>query len=343
MKLIKTSDNIVRWTKDNLYINEIPDDFLLDIPVRMKEYVESQNLTIDIPPRFWLTKSRNSLADYEEQLKTLRPHLFDMLINYILKEVVKSQLRIPMLPEDYFGLDLYERRQTESSRIAQRYSNGLQLTDSEIDYLKDKAHMAEFLVQIPFEWNGNTLSLLEMKRRRNEQNMRKMMNIQWWLFGRQFWYYADIANELNTNLDRAEREDRKSIQVAEKLWIEKESVDMFVEFMNVRYKQITQQQFSWKVFDLQFSYRPSGESGMAFYKISWDNVVMSLNVDHIKEWIIGYNEEVVLMKIDKTITHELNHMLESPDKRWSHEKDLEHNDSFEKMQRALLTAFTRLS
>lgn len=343
MKLIKTSDNIVRWTKDNLYINEIPDDFLLDIPVRMKEYVESQNLTIDIPPRFWLTKSRNSLADYEEQLKTLRPHLFDMLINYILKEVVKSQLRIPMLPEDYFGLDLYERRQTESSRIAQRYSNGLQLTDSEIDYLKDKAHMAEFLVQIPFEWNGNTLSLLEMKRRRNEQNMRKMMNIQWWLFGRQFWYYADIANKLNTNLDRAEREDRKSIQVAEKLWIEKESVDMFVEFMNVRYKQITQQQFSWKVFDLQFSYRPSGESGMAFYKISWDNVVMSLNVDHIKEWIIGYNEEVVLMKIDKTITHELNHMLESPDKRWSHEKDLEHNDSFEKMQRALLTAFTRLS
>ncbi len=183
MKLIKTSDNIVRWTKDNLYINEIPDDFLLDIPARMKEYVESQNLTIDIPPRFWLTKSRNAMADYDEQLQTLRPHLFDMLINYILKEVVKSQLRIPMLPEDYFGLDLYERRQTESSRIAQRYSNGLQLTDSEIDYLKDKAHMAEFLVQIPFEWNGNTLSLLEMKRRRNDDNIRNMMNMQWWLFG----------------------------------------------------------------------------------------------------------------------------------------------------------------
>ncbi len=364
MKLQKNKDNIPRWTKTDLFMNETPERFFDDLPARMTDFVLSQNLSINIPTWFWHLKSWNWRTPEDENYQSLRPYLFDMFIKYILKEVVKSKIRIPMLPEDYFGLDIYEWRQTESSRIAQRYINWSQLHDSEITHLKDKAHMAEFLVQIPFERNWHTLSLLDMKRRRKDEEMRSEMNLQWWLFGRQFWAYADMSDWLQRNMEMVERLVQSLEQTAELLWISVERVEGFLHFVeeDPGFKETLQKVFknqNIESYEHSFYLRQWWESRAALYGIGWGKAYITWNLklewqrnvwSHLMKRINAIEadpkDEELIREMKETISHEFVHEVEvltlNKPKRWTHEKDLEHDESFEKLQRDMLTTWTRL-
>jgi hypothetical protein len=55
-----------------------------------------------------LTKTRNAITDFEKNLEILKPHIFHLITCHIVKEYLSGNIRLPMMPLDYYGLDLYE-------------------------------------------------------------------------------------------------------------------------------------------------------------------------------------------------------------------------------------------
>jgi hypothetical protein len=110
LRIFKSSDNIERFTKDNLWISEIKDELLSDFPDWIIQYCRDQRLSIDIPAGIPLIGSRNSLENKQYYLGILKPYIYRMIIEIILHDHITGALRIPMMPEDYLSYLRYEQR-----------------------------------------------------------------------------------------------------------------------------------------------------------------------------------------------------------------------------------------
>ncbi|USN59083.1 MAG: hypothetical protein H6767_03210 [Candidatus Peribacteria bacterium] len=165
--MIRTKDRIERYTKDNLWISGIKDDLLADLPTWMVEIFKEERLTIDIPQWVPLTGSRNSMVNRRYYVELLKPYLYKQVIDFILQSYVHRSVRIPMLPADYYGLERYDfRHSSQILSLAEKYNhsgNKIDFSAEEIDLLKDKENMVQFLVLVNFQRDGETTNLISIK------------------------------------------------------------------------------------------------------------------------------------------------------------------------------------
>ena len=85
LKLIKIKNKKERLTKDNLFMSEIPDDFLEHLPDFIIKHIRTSKLSLDIPALIEPTKSRNSMANSDKDLKILKPYIFTIISKFIVK------------------------------------------------------------------------------------------------------------------------------------------------------------------------------------------------------------------------------------------------------------------
>lgn len=343
IKIFETSDKIERKTKNNLFVRDLPDDYLDDLPDWMSKFIKSRNISIEIPAGMQLTKTRNSLAQREKNLPILKPYLFKAFVGLLLKSFVNRNtgIKIPMLPEDYLSLkDEYFNYSRQITKIADKYNSGKVLNEDEIEILKnDSERMAQFLIQANFEYKWKTTNLREMKqdilsKNRIESNSDTFNEMQDQSFLR--------SDSLNRWMEDVPRDYNPSIEeMSEKLWVSIDQIKKFNDFMENNFLNLASNLYWWKFINGYYQ-RDWWENRAAMYrKIGW-NIYMYWNIDYIKNWILDFENPETQEKIIETTTHEIVHLLENRDKLGSHEKDLEHDKSFERIQRNLLTTMQRI-
>lgn len=340
LKLYASSDKQEKLTSNNLYLNKLPDIFFSILPEWIIKYIRSQNLTIDLPNMIPLTKTRNSINWLNKYFEIMKPYLYRIFVRYILKEYIQWKIMIPMLPEDYYGFELYDQRYyTKIIDIANRFNWEWILDDKDIEFLKDKANMAEFLTIVEFTSNWKKISLLLLKKEFEEG--KKQLT---WLAQQNYIHSKWMANSINKLMEFADR-PRLSIQeVSQELDIWEENIEKFISFMDNEFKLLVNKLFWCDVINW-FYKREWWENRLADYWYFNGSIYMNWNVSNrafLQTWINKFNEFVVYEDIVWDMTHELTHIKEWKNEWGSHQKDLEHSSSFEKIQRDILRDFLRI-
>jgi len=339
LRISETKDRIERLTKDNLYISEIPQELLSDFPDWIIDIIRKRNITIDLPSKIPLTKSRNSITGFEENHAILRPYIYRGILQYVLHSYVNCGEIIPMLPEDYHSLDEYEgRRSYKITSCAKNINNSKSLSLKNANHLKDKAYMAELLTIIEFEHHGETLTLQKIKadiiqkKKVHSFESSRMMNV------------LATAHSFVEKASRAGR--RKMISdknAANILGVSLDRVQAFGQAISKGFFQIGKSTLGTDRIKNSF-YERKGYSGLdraMFNGIRNNTFWVNWNVGHFDS-IASFDKKARDWEsIIKTITHELTHGEERYDEFGSHQKDLEHDKSFERRQRKTLTKFIR--
>ena len=343
IKIFETSDKIERKTKNNLYIRDLPDDYLDDLPDWMSKFIKSRNISIEVPAWMELTKTRNSLAQREKNLPILKPYLFKGFVGMLLKSFVdrNTWVKIPMLPEDYLSLeDKHLNYSRQINRIADKYNSWQALNDDEIEILKnDSERMAQFLIQANFEYEWKITNLREMKQKILAKNRIQSNSSIFNEMQDQSFFTSDSINRWMENVER--NYNIKPEKISEKLWVSVEQIKNFNNFMENNFSELTGNLYWWKFINSYYERDWWENSAAKYKKIGW-NIYMYWNIDHIGNWIKNFWDPETQEKIIEITTHEIVHLLENKDKLWSHEKNLEHDKSFELIQRNLLTTMQRI-
>ncbi|MCP4524181.1 MAG: hypothetical protein GY828_08235, partial [Candidatus Gracilibacteria bacterium] len=165
-------NNIERITKNGLYVSEIKDIYLDMFPQWIIDIVKENRLTIDLPSSIDLVSSRNQIADENDLIK-LKPYIFKLVTKFIVNLALDGKIKIPMLPEDYFGMDYYEKtieRFHDIIHFSKSMNNGGVINIGQMsELLKNKSNMALFLLMIEQEKKGEKVSLQILKKRRYDK------------------------------------------------------------------------------------------------------------------------------------------------------------------------------
>lgn len=334
LKLFKNNDGISRLSKDGLFISEIKDELLSNLPDWIQNKFHNENLSIDIPRDVPLVWSRNSLRNKDYYIELLQPYLFKQVIQYILESYVQRDTIIPELPHDYLWMEKYDV--THSSRVlwlSSRFNSNskFDINKNEISYLKNKKIMAEFLVLCNFQHDGMETSLRNIKNDLLEKSALRNSHSFWWNF------QSIAATSLDHNQIEKKagstRYDLTHKDVLDETSIELGGLQDFEGFIknNKWIQHLIETFFGWN-FEMTYSYREwviadsysKGEYGMSF----------CINSGVFLDYVRSYNNPIIFEELLKTITHEMAHNLEWWE-WWTH------NDNFLKIQRMLVTSYTR--
>lgn len=351
MKLHETKDNIERLTKDNLYISSIPDDFISDLPEWMVEVIRSHKLSLDLPAGVPLTKTRNSITDYESNLKLLKPYIYTMCLRYVLNINTTSWVSIPMMPEDYFALLEYERRIQRKfwnyKNIIDKINNFWELTQQETIFLKDKENMALILIYIKFNYRWKNTTLSEIKKEYYEKSFNIRNDALWNMLN----HVSTYQGALNTTMADNTIKDVTIDEAASSLQISKKDLISFKKKIEKLFKPLVKKvfgkYFAGKTFDFEVWFCKRNMYNWFWwfdYGIRWNTVFFNWNIKDykLKSIILNYDDPKKFeYEILDLLTHEFTHLVEW-DKWSTHEKDLEHPKSFEKIQRDLLRELLRI-
>lgn len=340
IELIETDDKIERLTKDDLYCSEIPEDFISDLPDWIVDFIRSKNISINLPSKIPLTKSRNSMTDYEYHLWLLKPIIYRMIVSYVLKNYVEWDLKIPMLPNDFFGNAWYRPvYNRESWEIADKYNLWEDLSKWDVEYLKDKVNMMSFLLYVKFENKGRQIDLIWI---RNDLLAKRKLNIS----SSQSFDNAIASNSITR--DSHEKSNKWKLkynlsikEVSEELNISQKHIKDFLKFIKEKFKPLIDKHFDWK-FKFNFHYEEWDFIAMANRGL-WFWLSFNINSSIFVSYIMWYRtDEISFEALVRTITHEMTHNLEDVNtKWWSHEEDTEHSGSFRKIQTDVLTTLLR--
>lgn len=341
LSLKQNKDKEERLTKDNLFLSEIKNEYLDFLPDFIIKYIKENGYSIDLPKNIGLTKTRNAITDFEENLEILRPHIFNICTKHIVKEYLAWNISLPMMPLDYFGVDFYEMQfNYDSLKFADIVNNGSLLWKNEISKLQDKSLIIQFLINLKVENNWEIISIRDLKRRRDEEEFLKRHTQDDYVINHE----AELRNSHKeiVNIDND---------------VEKEE---FLEKVNKKFE---------KMFFRILGYVPK----FWFAKWIWFNAFYGDWWIYFNEHYFEYHKIYENHELIRLITHEFTHLLEDFIKWywidfeeiinswktfqdlvwdrasifgssfWSHQKDLEHNHSFEKIQRDILKLMTRES
>lgn len=89
-------------------MSEIPEEVLDDFPDFVRKIIIDDGLTINVPDLTQLVGSRNALHNATSYYASFRPHIYTMLLMYVAKKFIDGKIRLPTLPDDYFGNTMYE-------------------------------------------------------------------------------------------------------------------------------------------------------------------------------------------------------------------------------------------
>lgn len=335
LDLIKNTDNISRYTKDDLWISEIKENLLKDFPDWIIDFFKSSRLSLDIPSLAPIIWSRWWHKEYYTDL--IKPYFYRQVIDYLLKTYVSRWVNIPMLPEDYYWLkELDFDHWYEITSLASRYNFWWKVDFSSDDFekLKDKKAMAEFLVLCRFEYKWEITSLHDIKQDLHNQDLEKMKSY-WAVFQEKLSHANDSIEWLNKEL---EKYDLTYEEIEKETWIDKKDIKKFLDFIDDKFKVLMDKYFWWSY--RYFFYKNDPNISIAIH-IRWsNNMWFNIASSVFKDYILNYDNPLVLEDLIETVTHEMAHNLEK-DKWWTHESDEEHDNSFIKIQRMLLKDLAR--
>lgn len=352
LALKQNKDKQERFTKDNLFISEIKDEYLNFLPDFIIDYIRENWYSLDLPSNIWLTKTRNSITDFEENIEILRPHIFNIFTRHIVKEYLAGNLRLPMMPLDYYGLDLYEMKfNSNILNLASIVNNWWNLKLEQINSLKDKNLLIQYLINLKVENNWEIISIRDLKKRRDDEE-----------FLRKHTANSYVINNNSKSLNEwMEDWDRNKI---EKLSQEKSD---YLDRVENQFQKLASRLF-WSYINFWFYERLDKLESRAvdyWFNDYW-NIYFNFNSVFASEFINQENYKTI-----ELITHELTHLAEKFIKWywidfdkillewknfkelvwykinwkntwfWTHQKDTEHNHSFEKIQRDILKLMTR--
>lgn len=356
LSLKQNKDWQERLTKDNLFISELKDEYREFLPNWIQEYIAKNGYSLDLPSHIPLTKTRNAMTDFEENIELLRPYIFNVFTRQIIKDYLDGKVKIPMMPLDYYGLDIYETEFDENIvSMAQKVNNGWLLAKNEIETLQDKNKLVQYLIHLQVFHNSDTISIKELKQNRdNAEKLRQHTQNSYAL--------NHNATSLNINMEHGKRN---------KLDIKKDlEKQVFLENMQKEFWSLTQRLFGC---DVEFGFyerQDKNESRAVDYGFKFNgNIYFHFN--DAFWWKYRSDERY---KIIRLITHEYTHLVEkfvkwfgidfdevisggknfsqlvgmrwklnflSQINFWTHQKDLEHEHSFERIQRQMLKMMQR--
>ncbi|MDD5213257.1 MAG: hypothetical protein PHG82_02440 [Candidatus Gracilibacteria bacterium] len=358
LSLKQNKDKQERLTKDNLFLSEIKDEYLNFLPDFMIDYIRKNGYSLDLPSKIQLTKTRNAITDFEENIDVLRPHIFNLFTKLIIKDYLAGKTRLPMMPLDYYGLDIYEMKfDNKIVNLANRVNNSGILNLGEIEELKNKNLMIQYLINLKVENKGEIISIRELKKRRDDEVFLKKHT-------KDTYAINNNATNLNIGMEHGDREKIDLDKIEEKEKLEKKE---FLEKIDRTFSPLVKRLFGTEVI-FGFYLRKDKEEGRAVdygFETS-DKMYFNFNDNF---WNKYKNEEEY--KTIELMTHEFTHLVEDFVKgygidfdkilnegknfrqltgnkiNWqntgfgSHQKDLEHEHSFEKIQRDILKMMTR--
>lgn len=342
LSLKRNNDQYERLTKDNLFISDIKDVYLSHFPDWIKDYIRNNNYSLDLPGKIELTKTRNAIIDTEKNIEILKPYIFNIFCRQIIKDYLSWRVKIPMMPLDYYWLDYYEYQfNTTILEYTDRLNHGWVLNASEIEILKDKNLMIQFLINLKVVNAWEYINIRWLKKERD--NKKKIQK--------------HTQNSYLINHKAKERNSRK-----ESVYIENDAEKVeFLKKMKDKFNPIIQRIFG---FDIEFWFLSwiwwdacSWNWEISFNAKNFESIKNYKNVDlieivthemahfverFIKELGIDFEEEIV--KNQKTLRTLVGSQVPN---EWNHEtfgthqKDLEHEHSFERIQRQILKIMTR--
>lgn len=339
LKIYKTQDSTEKFTKDNLWISEIKADILSDFPDWIIDFFRKQKYSLDIPGWTPLVGSRNSLENREQYIRLFKPHMYRMVIEIVLREHVRNSLKIPMIPEDYLALLQYEQRWSDDIRLlVAKYNTWENLTEGEIELLKDTAHIAQFLTEVEFTHRWETTSLREIKRKLHEN--RTQAREYGGRFERQIvhaWNYKDAVNQ------SAKKHDLSYEEIERLTWLSQEDIQKFEEFIRITFRKVISNRFNWSY---KIKYHIDWKNGESpFATKDWTaNISFPVNNWYINKLIENLDNPQTQERIIDIVAHEMTHNEE--DKLWirkwgTHETDELHDASFIRINRRILTQLLR--
>jgi len=359
LSLKQNKDKQERLTKDNLFLSEIKDEYLDFLPDFIIDYISKNGYSLDLPADIKLLKTRNAVTDFEENLEILKPHIFNIFTRHIIKEYLKGNTRLPMMPLDYYGLDLHELTfNSEIVNLAKKVNSWKNLSEDEILKLKDKSLMIQYLINLQVENDWEIVSIRELKKRRDDEDFLKRHTSD---------TYAINNNALSLNIGM-ERWDREKINIDKNDNSNDKKIQQeLLEKSNIMFSPVVKRLF-WKNIDFWIYQRNDKNENRAvdywFDKLS--NIYFNFNNDFVSKFNNDENYKLI-----ELITHELTHLVEDyvkwywidfdeviygwmnlveltkwksfnwEHKFWTHQKDLWHAHSFEKIQRDILKLMTR--
>ncbi len=323
LSLKQNKDKKERFTKDNLFISDIKDWYTNFFPDWIREYVKSGWYSLDLPSWIELTKTRNAVSDFEEDIEILRPHIFNIFTRQIVKDYLDHKFQIPMMPLDYMWLDMYEREfSREIVWLAEKVNNGWVLTLEDIQKLQDKNALVQYLICLQIESKWEKISIRELKKKRDDE----------------------LALRKHTNNPYIRHHDAESLNATMENWDRQE---LYVKDDNEKKEFLSKvQERFWKLTKRLFGC----EIEFWFYKRQDKDEIRAVDYGFDRNWNIYFNFNVRFWeeyktyenyKIIELVTHEFTHLVENKTNFWTHQKDLLHEDSFEKNQRDILRMMTR--
>ena len=239
-----------------------------------------------------------------------------------------------MLPLDYYWLDKYELEfDSWVQNLVSKVNNWETLETSEIERLKNEKFMVQFLILLEVEKNGEQISLQKLKQKRHDEKHRNMMS---WESKDYLDKWANEARSLNRSMESASRKQLSQDEVLEKTWVEAKKYQEFHSYLETKFKPLVE-----KIFESDITFwvyeRSWWESKAVDYWFNGDGIYFNFNSEFISKHVSQSRSDTI-----ELVTHELTHLLEDKSSFWSHQKDLEHDNSFEKIQRGLLRSMLRM-
>lgn len=303
---------ISRWT----YMSEIKEEYIDMFPDYIKEIIKKEKLTIEIPENISLLSSRNSVANSDD-IKRIKPYIYKLILKYIVFLSLEWKINIPMLPEDYFWNDSIEKKLNDNQKsilkLAKTINNWWIINDFEL--LKNKSNIALFLAYLEIEKSWEKVSLHILKKRRKDKEFLEK-HTDW------------IMSE---NIDKwdvlwREKSHEKKLQINEL----DEEQDIFLDLVKSKFNKL----FSYYNLDIElWLFKSNNHSTLAYAK--WKNNI-NFNANRI-DYLTNDIKNLI-----NAVTHELAHIILWTDSAFTHQKDPDHEDSFEKKQREILEVYLRI-
>jgi hypothetical protein len=261
-----------------------------------------------------------------------------------------------MMPLDYYGLDLYEMQfKKEIVNLASKVNAWKNLTSVEILQLKDRWLMIQYLIYLQVKNNWEVISIRELKKRRDDEAFLKKHTQDTYVINHN-------AESLNKSMEMWVRKS-VSFESAE----EKTEVWKFIKKLNWTYWVLVNKIFGCSIKFWVYERIDTQETRSVDYGFDKDwNIYFHFNVRFLPKFMNFKPYELI-----ELMTHEFTHLLEdyvkwygiNVEEIWkswknlkelsawkafvwetsfgTHQKDLDHSHSFEKIQRDILKMMTR--
>jgi hypothetical protein len=269
----------------------------------MEKTIRDRNLTIDLPSGVPLTKSRNAMANFEAQMGVLRPAILKALCEYVLECYAEHDIKIPMLPEDYYAIPHYEeRRNSPVTELANAINaaGSANVPDLGSDFRRllkdDQRNMAEFLTRVEFSLGGKRTTLQKIKS--DLLSTRRVSGD----FGS-----ANFTQKLRDNLEFVFDSEKTGDRPLERnempalLETTKEAFDAFEKALLEAFSPLIPGGISLRYVD-------SVKSVEGWAAPGGRNVM--LNLPYVREIFSDYRSPKTWEKIVTTLTHEETHLIE---------------------------------